>query len=288
MLKYNRFFPNLLPDYHLSGGLTGIAFLYFGVDILKNPNPLKQLLKEGKPALGGWITLEGALKTEVFAKGGFDWMTIDLQHGALTLESARPLITAIEASGSSPLVRVPWNEPSIIMRALDAGAYGIIVPLVNSAEEAAAAVPAMKYPPEGIRSSGPWRAGISGVQNYQSWINNELVLMVMIETKQAVENVDAILSVPGIDGVYVGPSDLSLAYGLSPAPDQTDKEWNAALDSILAACKKYNVVPGIAGNAKVAVKRLSQGFRFLEVSRDTTVLERGAREDVELLKSNMS
>ena len=103
-----------------------------------NPNPLKKLLKEGKTALGGWITLEGELKTEVFAKGGFDWMTIDLQHGALTLESARPLITAIESSGSNPLIRVPWNDPSMIMRALDAGAYGIFVPLVNSAEEAAA------------------------------------------------------------------------------------------------------------------------------------------------------
>ncbi len=251
---------------------------------MRRPNPLKQLFKEEKPALGGWVTLEGGLKTEAFAKGGFDWLTIDLQHGALTMESARPLITAIEAVGPVPLVRVPWNEPSAIMWALDAGAYGVIVPLVNSRAEAEAAVAAAKYPPAGIRSSGPWRAGLSGVSGYQSWANDETIVMVMIETRQAVEHADDILSVPGVDGVYVGPSDLSLAYGLAPAPDQTDPAWNAAIDTVLAACARHGVVPGIAGNAQVAVKRQAQGFRFLEVSRDTTVLERGAREDIAVVR----
>lgn len=252
---------------------------------MRRPNPLKQQFKEGKPALGGWVSMEGTLKTEAFAKGGFDWMTIDLQHGALTLESARPLIPVIEAAGVTPIVRVPWNEPSIIMRALDAGAYGIIVPLVNSPEEAQAAVSAMRYPPDGIRSSGPWRAGMYGITDYQSWANDEVILMVMIETRQAAERVDEILSVPGIDGVYVGPSDLSLSYGLKPAPEQTDAAFNAAIDDVLAACARHNVVPGIAGNAQVAVRRQAQGFRFLEVSRDSAVLQRGAREDVELVRA---
>ncbi len=252
---------------------------------MRRPNPLKQLFAEGKPALGGWVTLEGALKTEAFARGGFDWLTIDLQHGALTLESARPLITAIEAAGPTPLIRVPWNEPSAIMRALDAGAYGVIVPLVNSRAEAEAAVAAAKYPPMGTRSSGPWRAGLSGVSGYQSWANDETIVIVMIETRQAVEQANDILSVPGVDGVYVGPSDLSLAYGLPPAPDQTDPAWNAAIDTILASCARHGVVPGIAGNAQVAIKRQAQGFRFLEVSRDTTVLLRGAQEDVAAVRA---
>ena len=252
---------------------------------MRRPNPLKTLFSEGRPALGGWVSLEGTLKTELFARTGFDWMLIDLQHGALTLESARPLVPVIEAAGPVPLVRVPWNEPSIIMRALDAGAYGVIVPLVNSRAEAEAAVAATRYPPEGGRSSGPWRAGYSGIRDYVSWANDEVVCLVMIETREAVEQVEEIVSVPGVHGVYVGPSDLSLAYGLLPAPDQEDAAWNAAIDRILAACRAHGVTAGIAGNAQVAEKRYRQGFRFLEVSRDSVAIQSGAKAHLDHIRA---
>ncbi len=252
---------------------------------MRRPNPLKTLFSEGRPALGGWVSLEGTLKTELFARTGFDWLLIDLQHGALTLESARPLIPVIEAAGPAPLVRVPWNEPSVIMRALDAGAYGVIVPLVNSRAEAEAAVAATRYPPEGGRSSGPWRAGYSGIRDYVSWANDEIVCMVMIETREAVEQVEEIVSVPGVHGVYVGPSDLSLAYGLTPAPDQEDAAWNAAIDRILAACRAHGVTAGIAGNAQVAEKRYRQGFRFLEVSRDSVAIQSGAKAHLDHIRA---
>lgn len=245
---------------------------------MKRPNTLKQLFRDRKPALGGWLTQPGALKTEVFAAVGFDWIVVDLQHGALTLSDAIEAVKVIEDAGPTALVRVPWNEPSIIMRALDAGASGVVVPLVNSPAEARAAVAATRYPPQGNRSSGPWRAGLDGQTDYQAWANDEVICMVMVETREAVEQVEEIAATPGLDGIYVGPSDLSLAYGLMPAPDQSDPAWAAAIDRIVGACEASGIAAGIAGNANVAVKRLAQGFRFLEVSRDSTALREGAAQ----------
>jgi 4-hydroxy-2-oxoheptanedioate aldolase len=189
-------------------------------------------------------------------------------------------------------VRVPRNEPGIIGKSLDAGAWGVIVPMVNSREEAEEAVAACRYAPAGIRSYGPLRANLYAGFDYFTRANREVLCIVMIETKVAVEKVDEIVSVPGVDAVYMGPADLSVTLGLPPAPDQTDKNFTDALERVVDSCRRHDVVPGIAGNAKTAVTRLEQGFRLVEVASDAGLLAVGAgaalsqvRADVPAAKS---
>ena len=159
---------------------------------------------------------------EVMARQGFDALVVDMQHGTTELSNVLPMLQAISQTDTVPVVRVPWNDPAIIMKALDLGAYAIIVPLVNTAEDAAKAVAACRYPPVGMRSSGPVRAVHYGGADYLANANDEIVLMAMIETKEGLANLDAICATPGLDAVYIGPSDLSYALGLDPRGDNPD------------------------------------------------------------------
>src|SRR3990172_9661066 len=168
-------------------------------------NRLKSLWGQGQPALGGWLTVPSSVSAEIFAHAGFDWLTIDMQHGLIDYQVAVTMLQAISTTETVPIVRVPWNEPGIIMKALDAGAYGVIIPMVNSRAEAEAAVAACRYPPRGVRSYGPVRAVYYAGAGYFAHADQEVCCIVMLETKEAVENADEILTVPGIDAAYIGP-----------------------------------------------------------------------------------
>ncbi|HWN55006.1 MAG TPA: aldolase/citrate lyase family protein, partial [Methylomirabilota bacterium] len=163
----------------------------------------------------GWLSVSHGFTAEVMARQGFDVLCVDMQHGTTDMSDVWPMLQAISQTDTVPVVRVPWNEPATIMKALDLGAYGIIVPLINSAEDAAKAVAACRYPPVGMRSSGPVRAVHYGGADYLAKANDEIVVMAMIETKEGLDNLDAICATPGLDAVYIGPSDLSFALGMA-------------------------------------------------------------------------
>ncbi len=244
-------------------------------------NRLKSLWREGRPALGGWLTVPSSFSAEVFAHAGFDWLTVDMQHGLIDYQCAVGMLQAISTTATVPLVRVPWNEPGIIMKALDAGAYGVIIPMVNSRPEAEAAVSACRYPPLGVRSYGPVRAAYYGGRDYFAHADREVCCICMIETRQALENLDDILSVPGIDAVYVGPADLSVSLGLPPASDHDEGVFVEAVQRILDACRRHSVVPGVhAGGVAVARKRIEQGFLLVEMCDDAGALARTAAHDL--------
>jgi 4-hydroxy-2-oxoheptanedioate aldolase len=239
-------------------------------------NSLPAIWARGGAALGGWLTIPSSVSAEIMAHSGFDWVCVDLQHGMIDFSQLVPMLQGMSGTAATPLVRVPRNEPGIIGKSLDAGAWGIIVPLVNSRAEAEAAVAACRYAPLGHRSYGPLRANISTGPDYFGRANGEVTCIVMVETKEAVDNVDDIVSVPGVDAVYMGPADLSVTLGLPPGPDQPDAVFTEALERVVDACRRHHVVPGIAGNAVTAVTRIGQGFQLVEVASDAGLLGRGA------------
>ena len=232
--------------------------------------------RRGEPALGCWLTIASSFSAEILAHAGFDWLCVDLQHGVIDYAQMVGMLQGMSSLDAQPLVRVPWNEPGIIGKCLDAGASGVIVPMVNGAAEAEAAVRACRYAPAGARSYGPLRARYAVGSDYFANANEDVLCIVMIETAQAVDDVDDIVSVPGVDAVYVGPADLSITLGLQPGSDHADEIFSGALARILDACRRHGVVPGIAGNATIAPKRVEQGFLMVEVASDSGLLATGA------------
>ena len=240
-------------------------------------NRLKQLWAEDRPALGGWLGIPSSTSAEMMAHTGFDWLCVDMQHGAIDYQVAVTMLQAISTTDTVPIVRVPWNEPGIIMKVLDAGAYGVIIPMVNSRVEAEAAVAACRYAPAGIRSYGPARAVLYAGPDYFSRANETVLCIPMIETREALANVDEIVGTPGVDVAFIGPSDLSVSLGLPPSYDQDAPEFVEAVASVEAACRRHGVVAGVfGGNATVARKRIEQGFRLLEVADDGRTMVTGA------------
>jgi len=241
-------------------------------------NALKSLWKQDHAALGGWLTIPSPLTAELFARAGFDWVCVDMQHGIIGYQTAVEMLQAVSTGDATPIVRVPWNEPGIIMKALDAGAYGVIVPMVNTRAEAQAAAAACRYAPQGIRSYGPTRAamyaGTSG-REYAREANDTVLCIVMIETAQALDNLDDILSVPGVDAAYIGPADLSVSLGFPPASYHEEPAYAAAVQRVLDACRRHGVVPGFhGGSPENARARIQQGFRFVEVCADLEAMAR--------------
>ncbi len=247
-------------------------------------NSLRAIWARRGSALGGWLTVPSAVSAEIMAHAGFDWVCVDMQHGMIGFSEMVRMLQGISSTDTVPLVRVPRNEPGIIGKCLDAGAWGIIVPMVNSREEAQAAVAACRYAPQGIRSYGPLRANYYAGSDYFTRANREVTCIVMVETKVAVDNVEEIVATPGVDAVYMGPADLSVTLGLAPAPDQPEQSFTDALERVLDACRRHDVVPGIAGNSTTAVKRLEQGFRFVEVASDAGLLGIGAGRALEQVR----
>jgi 4-hydroxy-2-oxoheptanedioate aldolase len=266
-----------------SGRLYAHVWLYNRRDMRENR--VKRMWEAGQPAVGGWLTVPSSFSAEVMAHAGFDWLCVDMQHGVIDYQAAVTMLQAISTTETVPFVRVPWNEPGIIMKALDAGAYGVIVPIVNTPEEAEAAVQACRYPPRGNRSHGPIRAALYGGRDYIARGTDEVLCIVQVETKESVDNLDEILSVPGVDAAYIGPADLSLSLGLPPASDHDAPEFVSAVQRVLDACKRHNVVPGAhAGNIVTGRKRLDQGFLMVEIWDDAGSLARSAAADLKAVR----
>ena len=246
-------------------------------------NRLKELWASGKPAINGWCSMPGGFSAELMASMGWDAVTVDTQHGLIGYSEMLAMLQAISTTPATPLVRVSWNQPGEIMRALDAGAYGIICPMINDAAECAAFVQACRYPPDGFRSSGPTRAIVYGGPDYHEKANGEILAIAMIETAQGLANVEAIVATPGLDGIYIGPSDLSLSIGGPPGQDSDAPALMAAFDRILAACKAAGVGIGVHTNSMAySQKMIERGFDLVTVGNDTRYLGAGRREASEM------
>jgi 4-hydroxy-2-oxoheptanedioate aldolase len=250
-------------------------------------NRLKAMWEEDRAALGGWLVLPSSVSAEYIAHTGVDWLCVDMQHGSIDYSTAVPMLQAISTTDVVPIVRVPWNEPGIIMKSLDAGAYGVIVPMVNSRAEAEAAAGACRYAPRGYRSYGPGRAVLYAGRDYAANANDHVLCICMIETREAIERAEDIISTAGVDAIYIGPSDLSVSLGLQPNYDQTAPEFVAAIEKVVALCKKHGVIAGVhAGTPEVAKKRVSQGFRFVQMCDDAGSMSRGAAEAVARMRAS--
>ncbi len=245
-------------------------------------NKLKTLWDQGKPTVNGWLAIPSGFSAEVMAQGGFDSVTVDLQHGVQDYLSMVHCFQAMQVHPVVPMVRVPWNEPGIIGKVLDAGAYGVVCPMINTVDEAAKLVSYMRYPPKGARSNGPIRAGIYGASTgYQSTANDEILCMPMIETQQAIDNLEGILDVPGIDAVYIGPSDLAFSRGGTPVLDQEGKEAIDTYEYILKETAKRKINAGIhCGKPEYAARMIKMGFNLVTLGNDSGLLLNAARAAV--------
>ncbi len=248
-------------------------------------NGLKKLWSEGKPAINGWLSIGNSFTAEIMAAQDYDSITIDMQHGALDYSDALPMLQSMRASGKTLLVRVPWNEPSIIMKALDAGAYGIICPMINNRAEAEAFVSALRYPPNGTRSFGPTRANYAAGSGYAKEANNEILAIAMIETAEALSNLEEIVTIPGLDAVYIGPADLTLDVMkglLPPAFDREEPEMIEVIQRILSAAKGAGIRACLhCGTPKYAVQAIKWGFDLTTISGDSRLLAAASEKSVE-------
>ncbi len=237
-------------------------------------NKVKQIWASGKAVVNAWLAIPSGLAAEMIAQCGFDSVTVDMQHGVQDYLSLVQCFQAMDRHPVTPMVLVPWNEPGIIGKVLDAGAYGVICPMVNTPQEAKSFVSCCKYPPQGARSNGPIRPGMHGAPgSYQKTVNDEIVLLPMIETRAGVENMEAILDVQGIDGVYVGPSDLGVSYGLEPKLDHTEPEILKIYEKIIRECEKRKLAACIhTSNAEGAVRAVNMGFKLVSLSNEVTLM----------------
>jgi len=242
-------------------------------------NNLRTLWQSGGAAVNGWLAVPNGFSAEVMAHQGWDTLTIDLQHGVVDYQAMVGMLQAISTTATVPVVRVPWLEPGILMKSLDAGAYGVICPMVSTREDAQRLVAYTSYAPRGTRSFGPVRALLYGGADYPKHADDTIVRFAMIETAQALDNLDAILSVEGLDAIYVGPSDLSLALGCAPNFDDPEPKAAQAIDHILERARAHGVVAGIHnGGPDAALARVARGFQFVTVSSDARLIAAGAQQ----------
>ncbi|MEM9131493.1 MAG: aldolase/citrate lyase family protein [Actinomycetota bacterium] len=239
-------------------------------------NALISTWSDGGSALGLWLSSNNGVSAESLGAVGFDYVNIDMQHGVVDYGDVVPLLQALAGTSSTLLARVPWNEPGIIGKVLDAGVQGVIIPMVNTVDQALAATRSCRYAPVGSRSFGPIRAARSLGPDYYGGANDQVACIPMIETAEALENLDDILDVPGIDAVYVGPADLSISLGLPPGANNDDTAFQDALAAIVAACDARGIPAGIHADATWTPVRLEQGFRMVTVISDTQAVVEGA------------
>jgi 4-hydroxy-2-oxoheptanedioate aldolase len=253
-----------------------------------NPNTLKMRLHAGKVCINAWLLIPSTFSCEAVARAPWDSATIDLQHGLQDYLSAAHLIQTLQAASVTPIVRVPWNEPGIIGRALDAGAWGIICPMINSAADAESFARACLYPPAGSRSFGPIRARFYGGERpYHEIANDEILVLPQIETREALDNLDAILDVPGISGFYVGPSDLGQSLGLKPILDREEPEILDIYRRLIAAAAARGQIAGIHNLAPQYAGRMAElGFRFLTVGSDLLFIGMGSTNAVDSFRKS--
>jgi 4-hydroxy-2-oxoheptanedioate aldolase len=241
-------------------------------------NPIRSRWSEGRPARGLFSTIPSVFAVELLARSGVDYVCVDLQHGAGDTESLGGLLMACWAGGAAPLVRPASGLSWQIGKALDLGAFGVIVPLISNAEEASAAVAATKYPPRGVRSYGPLRiAGILG-SGLPEELENEALCFAMVENQEGLEHVEEIAQTPGLDGIYIGPSDLGVALGVGPR-GYDDRVHVEATARIRGACESAGIVPAIhCLSSAQALQRAAEGFRLITIGTDTALLRDGAAD----------
>jgi 4-hydroxy-2-oxoheptanedioate aldolase len=249
-------------------------------------NRIRNLWREDKAVVNGWLAIPSTFSAETMAHQGWDSLTIDMQHGVVDYQMAVNMLTAVSTTNTVPMVRVPWLDPGIIMKSLDAGAYAVICPMINSRAEAEKLVSYMRYAPRGVRSFGPIRALLYGGADYPAKANDTVIPFAMIETKQALENLDDILSVEGLDAIYVGPADLSLTLGCTPKFDQEEKPVVEAIDHIIAKAKQHGVFAGIHnGTPEYAQRMIGKGFRFVTLGSDARLMAAGAQQTISKMRA---
>ena len=237
------------------------------------PNQLRALKAASTPIVNAWLSIGSSYSAEIVASQGFDAVTVDCQHGMIGFETALVMLQAISTTAAIPLVRPSCLDPAQIMRFLDAGAYGIICPMISNAAEGAALVSACRYPPVGRRSFGPARGLLYGGSDYAAHANDEILVLGMIETRGGLDNLDEIIATPGLDGIYVGPNDLALALGYSSIPESNEPEMMAAVASIVAATTQHGKLSGIfCSSSAGAARRISEGFDLVTPGNDAMLL----------------
>jgi len=240
-------------------------------------NPLRRLWREGRTVRNGWLAIPSILSAEVMGRAGWDSLTIDMQHGTADYADMLSMLPVIQQTGTVPMVRVPWNDPAHIMRALDAGALGVICPMIEGAEDAARFVSACLYPPKGTRSFGPIRARLAWGNGYGAAANAEILPLAMIETRGAVAALDDILAVDGLAGVYIGPADLASDHSFPPAFDRTEPEMLAIIEHIRVSAQAKGMLAGIhCGTPDYAAGMAASGFDLVTIASDARFLEAGA------------
>jgi len=253
-------------------------------------NKLKRIFSEGKAVVNGWLQIPSSFSAEVMAHQGWDSLTIDMQHGAIDYPNALQMLQAISTTDVVPMVRINWNEPGQIMKILDAGSYGVICPMISNREQAEKFVQACLYPQEGYRSFGPIRGLLYGGPDYVKQANKEILKLAMIENKEALDKLDKIMSTPGLDGIYIGPADLSLAIGTEP---DFDKEKSSptfpVIENILKHAKKNNIVAGIHNaTPEYAIKMIEMGFQLVTIGSDQRYMSAGAKSALEKFRKDKS
>ncbi|MCL5097260.1 MAG: aldolase/citrate lyase family protein [Candidatus Omnitrophica bacterium] len=255
-------------------------------------NHVRTKLKRGEPSIGTWLNLPDPMAAQLMAQVGFDWLTVEMEHTPVTIEAAARSFAAISGNGVVPLVRVPWNTGENIKRVLDTGAWGIVVPMVNSRLEAEAAVAAARYAPLGTRSVGGQLHAASFATDpatYYAHANEEILVVLMAEHVKAIEAADDIFSVPGIDVVFIGPNDLHQSMGKKPRFDSDDPEFVQAVKHVLDTASKYGVAPGIhVADAAQARRRMAEGFQFIAIASEIGMMLAKAREIAQAVGINVT
>lgn len=250
-------------------------------------NHAREKLKRGEPSLGTWLTLPDPTAAQLMARTGFDWLTVELEHTPVTFETAAQSFAIIAASGTVPLARVPWNTGENIKRVLDTGGWGVVVPMVNSKAEAEAVVDAARYQPLGRRSIGGQLHAANfdtDPATYYRDANEEILVVVMAEHVDAIERADDILSVPGIDAVFIGPNDLHNSMGRPPVFESDDRQFVESVEHVLRTAKKRGVAAGIhVLDAATAQRRIKEGFQFVAVASEAGFMLAKAQETTRML-----
>ena len=250
-------------------------------------NKLRNVWRRQQCAVNGWLAIPSGFSAEVMAHQGWDSLTIDMQHGLVDYAAATRMLTAIATTGTEALVRVPWLEEGIIMKMLDAGAGGVICPMVNTRDDAERLAAATRYPPQGKRSFGPIRAQFHFGADYHQHANDSVVVLAMIETAEALENAERILSTPGLDGMYIGPADLASSLGCEISMTPTAAPVVKAIDELLALARRRKVRAGIhTGSAQYAAAMRDKGFDMVTVLSDARLMAAGAQTVIATMKES--
>jgi len=244
-------------------------------------NSIRQKIASGLPVINGWLAIPSSYSAEVIGHQGFDSVTVDLQHGMIGIDAALPMFQALSSTPAIPLARVPWNDPAQIMRLLDSGAYGIICPMISTEDDAASFVSSCRYPPHGQRSFGPARAMLYGGADYYPHADKEILALGMIETQAGLDNLDKILAIEGLDGIYIGPNDLALALGSVPKSESDDPVVMKAVEHIRTRALAHGKIAGIfCSSGEAAAMRIKQGFQMVTPGNEAALMASAAKQAV--------